>query len=1428
VDHILSNSPPNVVSNALTFESTLLNLGTSSRHTAPTTRFASRTAPLSQARLESTPSLDAAEVFTDLSVRSDDGFESISNVGSIVQDRLEEALLDLQFCADRSNSKAQARRVTRLLSQNNRGDDSDSSSSVAASTSPSPPRLTSKNLQAHERTAQQVDPPEPTAERIVHWQMDPPARDEVLFRLPHGKPFRLQFAYQPVPEEIREIRAAAALIAFSRASSQLTPSPTLASTAFVDSPPALDEALTLSAMPYACNSLHVDSYPLEILPPVTSRSPIPFESNTKYKPVAKKVLPLARGYPAALNRPMRRPVMSRNPYSTPLTPSPPPFQPGERLTTERLQEIDFGPPGFLSDQERLLLLHVLRIREKAIAFTDLERGLLKSSYADPYKFAVVDHAPWQIRQYPIRPALREQTIQLLQERLDTGLYERTTSAYSSVFFPVPKKNGKLRLVHSLEPLNAVTIRDAGVPPIVEDFIEDLSGRSCMGLLDIYGGYDERDLDQDSRPLTAFQTPIGHLQLTRLPQGFTNAVAEQMRITRHVLAEDMPSNADCFLDDIPVKGPRSTYNDAPHEENPQIRQYIWEYAVILERILFRLEESGLTASGKKLVAFANELDVLGSTVSFYGRRISTHKQNKILRWPIPETLFDVRSFIGMCTFVRVHIPQFSDISSPLRRITRKNSAFDWTDECQKAFDRLKTIVGKNICLKKLDYSPNAGLIILAVDSSQTAAGAGLFQLNKEGIRCPARYESITFTDVEARYSQPKLELCGLVKCLRKLAPYIWGVPFRIEVDAISLIQMVNSPDPIPNAAANRWIAYLHLFDFEIVHVKGEKHKLADALSRVRRTPSDSTAESINEVLSNSLIYEGCFPGMPVGFDIFFLSHLYPDDDFRHIGRYLESLTFPPNTNHRERKLLKLRAQKFLLRNGKLFRKATRQFHDREVVLLKDRQQSILRELHDDLGHRGTRETYGRVILRYWWPSLLDTVQSYVKSCLLCQLRSPRKETEKRRPGKPVGLFKSWSFDVIHVKYGRYPYLVTAHDELTGWPEAMALTKIDAAHVAVFIRDILTRFGQFHRARLDNGSEFKAVAQEAFDRAGVQTVRIAPNHPQANGQEERGHIPLMDCIYKLARDHPGKWYAYLPYALYAERISVKKSTGFSPFQLLYLTEPVLPIDKLDSTWLISEWDTISSHSSLLAARARQLIRRHEDLQVVAQKLEAARLAGILYHDKKNAHRLRQPLEPGDLVLIQNVKLETQWGLKLADRWFGPYEIRERLPRGSYLLKEVGPNGAHLLKAFAAFRLRRFFPRGRPEDQVNIELLAEDEDSDIAQSDLEDEAMSIQSERAQIDRFVDAAVDRESDKSQVDSFSDALPTHAFGSDSNSGDEDDDHPQDEREPPGDVEPQDFERVSPSPAAQRAPSPSRAVLVVRPLAPPPSAGPTLIVRPLR
>lgn len=482
---------------------------------------------------------------------------------------------------------------------------------------------------------------------------------------------------------------------------------------------------------------------------------------TKYKSVAKKVRPVNQAMPQNINPPLQKPELSRDPYFCPLSRSPPDFTPSKKVTWERLEMLSFAPEDWLTEEEIKLLLQVIKLRENAIAFCEEERGLLKRSWGLPYVIPVVEHVPWQKKTIPIPQAIRTEFINLVKEGLKTGLYEQSTSSYSSPVFCVSKQNGKIRIVHDLQELNRVTIKDAGLPPAPEEFVENFAGRACYGLGDVFGGYDERELAEESRPLTTFETPVGRMQLTRLPQGATNSVSVYQAQMVWVIQDEIPENFGIFIHYSGIKGPNSTYNNEKLEENSEIRRFIWVYAVALERVLFRLE-AGLTISANNFAVCVPELEIVGHVVGMNGRTISEKKKNKIRAWPVPRNSTDVRGFLGVCVYFRIFIENFSLFSAPLRKLTRKDSEFIWTEKMQESFEKLKEIVGRDILLKAIDYSKEAGIIRLAVDSSSLAAGAVLTQEDENGLDRPVLYESIVFSEVESRYSQPKLELCGVAK------------------------------------------------------------------------------------------------------------------------------------------------------------------------------------------------------------------------------------------------------------------------------------------------------------------------------------------------------------------------------------------------------------------------------------------------------------------------------------------------------------------------------------------------------------------------------------------------------------------------------------------------------------------------------------------
>ncbi|MBW0542551.1 hypothetical protein O181_082266 [Austropuccinia psidii MF-1] len=214
--------------------------------------------------------------------------------------------------------------------------------------------------------------------------------------------------------------------------------------------------------------------------------------------------------PQHLNTALERPPLSRDPYETSLSPNQPISQETFKVTHERLQAVNLGPPGWLSNEEINLLKNFITLREKARYFREEERGLLKHSYGKPYKIPGTPHEPWQKKPIPIPKSILRKFAELIRERIRTGLYEKSTSSYTCPIFCVFKSNGKLRIVHDLQELNKVTIKDSGLPPHIEGFVDAFAGRACYGLGDIMRGYDERELGVITRPHTTFRTPLGRM------------------------------------------------------------------------------------------------------------------------------------------------------------------------------------------------------------------------------------------------------------------------------------------------------------------------------------------------------------------------------------------------------------------------------------------------------------------------------------------------------------------------------------------------------------------------------------------------------------------------------------------------------------------------------------------------------------------------------------------------------------------------------------------------------------------------------------------------------------------------------------------------------------------------------------------------------
>ena len=347
-----------------------------------------------------------------------------------------------------------------------------------------------------------------------------------------------------------------------------------------------------------------------------------------------------------------------------------------------------------------------------------------------------------------------------------------------------------------------------VPPFTEQLAEQLAGRACNSILDLYVGYDARAIAPSSRDLMTFQTPYGAMQLTTSPMGWTNSVPIFHDDVCHILQEEIPHVTVPYIDDVPIRGPASRYikeNGEPEtiSDNPGIRRFVWEHFQDLNGVVQRMKYSGGTFSGYKSLLCAAEITVLGHRCTIDGRLPDQSRVEKIVNWGPCKDLTDVRAFVRTIGVCQLFIKNFAHWAHHLVKLTRKGVEWEFGPDQQAAMDDLKQALLTSPALRPINYKSDSP-VILSVDTSYLAIGFILSQCNPENPkrRYHAHFRLITLNERESHFSQPKLELYGLYRTLRALKIYLIGIcNLIIEVDAKYIKGMLSNPNIAPSASIN---------------------------------------------------------------------------------------------------------------------------------------------------------------------------------------------------------------------------------------------------------------------------------------------------------------------------------------------------------------------------------------------------------------------------------------------------------------------------------------------------------------------------------------------------------------------------------------------------------------------------------------------------
>lgn len=320
------------------------------------------------------------------------------------------------------------------------------------------------------------------------------------------------------------------------------------------------------------------------------------------------------------------------------------------------------------------------------------------------------------------------------------------------------------------------------------------------------------------------------------------------------------------------------------------------------------------------------------------------------------------------------------------------------------------------------------------------------------------------------------------------------------------------------------------------------------------------------------------------------------DFAMIKHHLTTLERPPGLSDKAYKGFLRRAAAYFVKGEHLWRRDTQGRH-KIVIPFADRY-ALIRKAHDELGHKGYFSTSRHLADRFYWPALHTDVRWYVDTCHECQTRLVDKVLLPPTLVPPAPLFHKAYLDTMFMeKHGGYIVIVQARCSLTNWVEARMLRTETGETLGRFIlEDLFCRWGGLAEIVTDNGTPFVKAVEWLKTRYGIDHIRISPYNSPANGIVERSHRTLRDSLVKACGGNLTQWPKLFPYVLWADRVTVRKSTGMSPFYMAHGVDPLLPFDITEATFLAPPLDSPLSHEELVAIRARQLQKRDSDLKLI----------------------------------------------------------------------------------------------------------------------------------------------------------------------------------------------------------------------------------------
>ena len=579
---------------------------------------------------------------------------------------------------------------------------------------------------------------------------------------------------------------------------------------------------------------------------------------------------------------------------------------------------------------------------------------------------------------------------------------------------------------------------------------------------------------------------------------------------------------------------------------------------MKQFFQKLASAGLKLKPSKCFFFKEEIDYLGHLVSGKGVATSPKKIEAVTKWPVPQTVYDVRSFLRFVGYYRRFIRDFSKISKPIREViiglenqskrVAKKTLINWSEAAQSAFEVLKELCVNAPILAFPDYKLP---FILHTDSSTEGLGAVLYQKQEGKLRVIA-YASRSVTKTESNYPTHKLEFLALKWAIcEKFHEYLYGsTPFEVYTDNNPLTYVLTTAKL--DACGQRWVAKLANYNFTIQYRSGQSNVEADALSRISwpkvldgtdtvdvenmdthivnaiitgARSKSSLIECISsspEIVPKELISDSNEPSL----DWFKLQRA--DPSLATIIHLMESDQLYKRKPYKKdsadiKSLLRIK-KSLVLTEGILFRKS---FTDNtsskkimwQLVIPKSHRHQAILGCHDEVGHQGRVRTLSLLRERFFWPNMQVEATQHIAKCPRCL---KRKSTPQVAPLQPI--LVSQPLELVHLDYlslepskGNIENVLVITDHFTRYALAYASkTQTAQATARILWDNFICHYGFPEQFISDQGRNFESdLIKELCKIAGVKKLHTTPYHPQSNGQCERFNSTLCNIQSELPK-------------------------------------------------------------------------------------------------------------------------------------------------------------------------------------------------------------------------------------------------------------------------------------------------------------------------